>query len=247
MKPDATKAALQGAAGAGLGSAVARPLVIADGSLEALKWVALVLMTIDHINKYLLHAGVPWMFAAGRLAMPLFAFVLAYNLARPDALAIGIYKRAAVRLACFGAMASVPAVALGGLGWGWWPLNVMATLLAATLCIGLLNAGGFWRITGAVAVFVVCGSSVEFWWPGVGACVAAWAFCRHPSWGQLAVWCAAVGSLYVINRNFWALAALPLIFAATSMAPALPRARYWFYVYFPLRLAVLWCVRTALE
>ena len=121
-------------------------LTLSSGTLEALKWLALILMTFDHVNKHLLHASVPELFAAGRLAMPLFGLVLGYNLARPDALADGAFKRTAVRLAVFGSIASVPFIALGGLGWGWWPFNVMATLLVATLCAWLVEVGGWARI-----------------------------------------------------------------------------------------------------
>ena len=56
-------------------------LELSSGSLEALKWLALLLMTLDHVNKHLMHASVPELFAAGRLALPLFGFVLGYNLA----------------------------------------------------------------------------------------------------------------------------------------------------------------------
>ena len=126
-------------------------LTLSSGTLEALKWLALLLMTFDHVNKHLLHASVPELFAAGRLAMPLFGFVLGYNLARPDALAVGAFKRTAARLAVFGSIASVPFIALGGLGWGWWPFNVMATLLVATLCAWLMEVGGWVRIALACA------------------------------------------------------------------------------------------------
>ena len=244
MKTEAAeRAAFQGATGGRRVPLVARPLRIEDGTVEALKWVALVLMTVDHVNKYLLDAGVPWMFAAGRLALPLFGFVLAYNLARPDALALGLYGRVAARLALFAVVASVPAMALGGLAWGWWPMNVMVTLLVATLCAWLVDVGGGWRIAVAVTVFVVGGSSVEFWWPGIASCVGAWAYCRRPSWVALALWFSAVASLSVINRNLWALAALPLIFAAAHVDLALPRVRYGFYAYFPLHLAGLWFIK----
>ena len=77
-------------------------LELSSGALEALKWLALLLMTLDHVNKHLLHASVPELFAAGRLALPLFGFVLGYNLARPGALASGGYSRTARRLAVFG-------------------------------------------------------------------------------------------------------------------------------------------------
>jgi len=221
-------------------ASTAPALMLSSGTLEALKWLALILMTFDHVNKHLLHASVPELFAAGRLAMPLFGFVLGYNLARPDALASGAFKRTAGRLAVFGTIASIPFIALGGLGWGWWPFNVMATLLVATLCAWLIEVGGWARIALACVLFVLGGSVVEFWWPGLAACLFAWAYCRRPSWGMLVLWTASLAALYAINRNMWALAALPLIFAAGQVSTKVPRIRLVFYIFYPAHLAVLW-------
>lgn len=215
-------------------------LELSSGSLEALKWLALLLMTLDHVNKHLLHASVPELFAVGRLALPLFGFVLGYNLARPGALASGGYSRTARRLAIFGTIATIPFIALGGLGWGWWPFNIMATLLVATLCAWLIEVGGPARLVAAAAVFIVGGALVEFWWPGLAVCLLAWAYCRRPSWLRMALWIGALASLYVINRNLWALAALPLIFAASQVKTHVPRGQLGFYVYYPTHLAVLW-------
>ena len=225
---------------AGVPVSTAPPLVLSSGTLEALKWLALLLMTLDHVNKHLLHASVPGFFAAGRLALPLFGFVLGYNLARPSALASGGYSRTARRLAVFGTIASIPFVALGGLGWGWWPFNIMATLLVATLCAWLIEVGGPARLAAAGAVFSVGGALVEFWWPGLAACLLAWAYCRRPSWVTLALWVGALASLYVINRNLWAIAALPLIFAAGHVKMNVPRSRLGFYIYYPAHLVMLW-------
>ena len=218
----------------------APPLTLSSGTLEALKWLALLLMTIDHVNKHLLHASVPELFAAGRLALPLFGFVLGYNLARPGALASGAFPRTAGRLAVFGSIATMPFIALGGLAWGWWPFNIMATLLVATLCAWLIEVGGWTRIALACVVFVLGGSLVEFWWLGLAACLFSWAYCRRPSWRLLVLWTASLVALYVINRNLWALAALPLIFAAGHVRLSVPRGRLGFYVYYPAHLAVLW-------
>ena len=215
-------------------------LELSSGTLEALKWLALLLMTLDHVNKHLLHASVPELFAVGRLALPLFAFVLGYNLARPGALASGGYSRTARRLAIFGAIATIPFIALGGLGWGWWPFNIMATLLVATLCAWLIEVGGPARLASAGVVFIVGGALVEFWWPGLAVCLIAWAYCRRPSWLRLALWIGALASLYVINRNLWALAALPLVFAAGRVNLNVHRVRFGFYSYYPVHLAVLW-------
>jgi len=76
-----------------------KALRIPDGTVEALKWLALVLMTGDHVNKYLFNATLPVLFEAGRVALPLFVFVLAYNLARPGTLERGVYGRTMSRLA----------------------------------------------------------------------------------------------------------------------------------------------------
>ena len=74
------------------------PLRVADGTLEALKWLALVLMALDHTNKFLFKEKLPVLFEMGRLAMPTFAFVLAYNLTRPGAFAAGAHVRTMGRL-----------------------------------------------------------------------------------------------------------------------------------------------------
>ena len=100
-------------------------LVVSNGTLEALKWLALLLMVADHINKYLLHDASHTLFQCGRIAMPLFVFVLAYNLARPNSFKSGAQTRTMKRLVLFGFLATPPFMALGGLLAGWWPLNIL--------------------------------------------------------------------------------------------------------------------------
>jgi hypothetical protein len=57
------------------------------------------------------------------------------------------------------------------------------------------------------------------------------------------VWIGATAALFIINRNFWALAAIPLILAATQVRLTVPRTRFAFYVYYPAHLAALWAIR----
>jgi hypothetical protein len=218
-------------------------LVVADGSVEALKWLALLLMTGDHVNKYLFNGTVPLLFNAGRLALPIFCFVLAYNLARPDTLRRGVYRRTLKRLALFGLAATPAFLALGGLWAGWWPLNVMFTLLAATAVLFLIDQGGRPRLVVAAAVFLVAGSSVEYWWPALSICLAVWWYCRKPSVPALALLLASCAALWFINGNFWALAALPVVAAAAHVDVRLPRLRWAFYAYYPLHLVALWLIR----
>jgi len=217
-------------------------LSLADGTLEALKWLALVLMTLDHVNKYLLADSQPMLFAAGRLAAPLFAAVLGYNLARPG-LTAGAHGRICRRLAICGAIASVPFVALGGLGWGWWPLNIAFTLLVATAAAQLLELGGRRHALLAIALVLVGGSSVEFWWPAIGIVLCVRAYSRRPGWLALLGWVGCTALLQLINGNAWALASLPLIVLARQVDIALPKLRTVFYVYYPAHLTVLWLLK----
>jgi hypothetical protein len=231
-------------------AASARPalpaLTFSDGSLEALKWLGLVLMTLDHVNRYLLHSAVPALFAAGRTVMPMFAIVLAYNLSRPGTRARGVYPRVVRRLAIAGALATLPFIALGGLGWGWWPLNIMATLLVATGVMYLIERGGAGRVGAAVALFVIGGALVEFWWPALAIAVGAWGYFRRPNWPALGFALCGLVALYIINRNLWAFAALPLLYIASRVDPPLPRRRWLFYAFYPLHLAILWLVRAVM-
>lgn len=54
-------------------------------SMDVLKCVALVAMLIDHMNDILLSPSSPLLYAVGRMAMPLFALIFAFNMAKqPD-------------------------------------------------------------------------------------------------------------------------------------------------------------------
>ncbi|MEO8924495.1 MAG: TraX family protein [Caldimonas sp.] len=219
-------------------------ITLTSGSLEALKWLGLVLMALDHVNKYLLHASVPALFYAGRAVLPIFAIVLAYNLARPGTLERGVYLRVMTRLAGAGALATAPFIALDGLGWGWWPLNIMFMLLVATGVMYLVERGTASRVL-AVGLFVIGGALVEFWWPALTIAVGAWSYFRRPNWTALLFALAGLFALYVFNKNLWALAALPLIVLASRVDLPVPRMRWVFYAFYPLHLAVIWMARGA--
>jgi len=216
---------------------------ISDGTIEAMKWSGLIAMTGDHVNKYLFNATIPGLFEAGRLALPIFVFVLAYNLSRPGTLVSGAYLRTIKRLAIFGALASVPFIALGGLMDGWWPLNVMFTLLVVTGMLYLVEKGGLNNIAAAVAVFLVGGSSVEYWWPAIAFGFGVWWYCKNPSALPLLLGLLSCSALWLINGNWWALAALPLLFVVSRFDISMPRLRWAFYAYYPAHLAALWLIR----
>lgn len=216
------------------------PLSFSEASLSAAKWLALVLMVIDHSNKYLFDGAVPWMFALGRVSMPLFAFVLGYNLARPGMLASGGYRRLALRLAAFGLLATVPFIVLNKLPTGW-PLNMMFTLLVAVLSAWLFDMRRPGATIAACLVLAWGGALGEYWWPAIGLTLCVWAYQREPSRALIAGFFSCLVLLWFVNGNLWALAVLPVLYALRRWwRMVLPRAQWVFYAFYPLHLVAFW-------
>lgn len=218
-------------------------LAVSNGTLEALKWLALVAMTVDHVNKFLFNGTNDAAFAVGRLALPLFVFVLAYNLARPGALDRGAYTRTMKRLALFGVLALPAFVILGNVHAALLPLNIMFTLLVLTAALNLVDRGTVGGYAAAAAVFLVGGYNVEYWWPALALGVAVWWYCKRPGAMPLALALTGLGSLWFINSNWWALLALPVVVAASLLDLRVPRVRWVFYAYYPVHLFALCLIR----
>lgn len=197
-------------------------------------------MVADHTNKYLLHDASHILFNGGRIAMPLFVFVLTYNLARPDAYIRGAYGRTMKRLALFGVLATPPFLFLGGLLAGWWPLNILFALLSMTAIIYFLEQQTISGTLIACAIFIVAGSSVEFWWPVLTFGIAVWWYCKTPHIAPLIIALIALLLLRLINGNYWACAALPVVIASSAVTIPVPRYQGLFYYFYPLHLTLLW-------
>lgn len=215
------------------------PVVISDGTLEALKWLGLVLMTVDHINKFLNGGQSALMFDLGRVALPLFGFVLAYNLCRPEALARGVFQRVSIQLFIYGWIAQIPFVAIGGTNAYGWPLNILFTLWVSVLIIWMLELHKPKLMLVILPLFSFASMLPEFWHLGTGSTLAAWYFCKNPRVASLMIWIVAVAALAIINQNFYALLALPLLYASQRVNLPVPRHRRVFYVFYPAHLAAL--------
>jgi hypothetical protein len=216
------------------------PLRVPDGALEALKALGLVLMTSDHINKYLFNGTSDLAFNAGRLALPIFCFVLAVNLARDGSLPKGAYRRTSIRLALYGTLSTPIFLALGGLLFSVYPLNVMFTLLAITRITCELDKG---RTGVALALGLAAGCLVEYWWPALLFGAAVWSYVRRPTWLAAVLSLASCAALQSVNGNFWALAAFPVTGLFLTVRWRLPRVRWLFYAYYPIHLLLIWLAR----
>jgi TraX protein len=168
--------------------------------------------------------------------------VLGYNLGRPLDVVRKAHKRLGLRLALFGVIASIPFIALNKLAWNWWPLNIMFTLLVSVLvswCLDMKTNRGFIL---AFVVFLIGGALVEFWWPAIAGCLFVRSYFRRPTFWPFYGFVMCVASLYFINGNLWALVALPAIALASKFVKwPVPRAKWFFYGFYPAHLGAIWC------
>ncbi|MDP9082984.1 MAG: TraX family protein [Pseudomonadota bacterium] len=220
----------------------AAPLVIANGTLEGLKWFAAALMILDHINRFFYGDRIEVLLWIGRIVLPIFGFVLVYNLSRPHALSRGVHQRMMFRLLLWGLAATPFYVILNGAflpEYPWYPLNILFELLLVVALIYLLEKGKAVHGALALPLFILGGALADYWWFGVVCCLSAWLYCRKPTLPRLGLWALGTLTLTVVNRNSGALFALPVIFAATRLSLAIPRIRLAFYVLYPSHLAVI--------
>lgn len=193
-----------------------------------MKWIALLLMTGDHVNKVLLAGSHPWLTDAARVVFPVFAFVLAWNLerGRPDA-----RGRALRRLVVAGVLVQP----LHALAFGYWlPGNVLLTLAA-----GLFVAG---PAPAALRLLVLLAGAalVDYQWAGVVFVAACVFVIRHvDGWRAWAALAAALLPLCWFNGNAWALLSLPLLWRFGTLREDVPRGRWTFLGYYAGHLALL--------
>jgi len=213
---------------------------------EFLKWIALVLMTGDHLVKVFGLGYVPVVSELGRIAFPLFALVMAYNLAQLGADA----GKSAKRLALWGLVASPAAYFAFGM---LFPLNVLLTFAVAAAAIAAYERRQ-WPL--AAVLTLVAPLVLDYAWPGVWLVLASWGWFRNHgvrmhfllgSWDwrrqrlylALPVWVwICMGLLCWYNGNAWALLALPVLLLA-ELDWRVGRFGRFFYVYYVGHLALL--------
>jgi len=233
---------------------------ITNDRLTLLKLLAALSMLIDHYNKFINPDYSQFMFSVGRLALPIFVFVMAFNLSRTES---DKMPSITLRLFLFGLMAIPAYNSMGGtiLG-GWWPLNVLFLLASLALVVYLLSVPTMstWlryasRILAAL-LFLLSGALVEFFWVGLGLGLTAWRlfflFSRsenhHSGLGEFAFLALAsavfVTLLCLINGNAWVLAAIPIVLVVLWLPVGkLPRGKWFFYGFYPAHLWVLWLIK----
>lgn len=228
-----------------IGESARRGLLnLKDGQIELLKWIGFSTMLIDHFGRYAYGLSVEsWAFAVSRVTYPIFAFVLAFNLARPGDRAARV-MRTARRLALWAAISVLPS---------WWardaflPVNVLMTLALGAFLYGVLEAkASSAAILAAVVTTGATGCFAEVSAPGVllVPAIAAYLSTRRTGYAIATITAIAliaglnlaVGGLLAMIGTF---AAIPIVMAAARSTIAPPRSKWIFYVAYPAHLAAV--------
>lgn len=229
---------------------------IDDGALVLVKWIAIISMLVDHFNSLVLFPQGSLSVEAfyfGRLAAPLFAIMIGYNLARPDSASTTRQKRAARTLALLVgfALLSVP-VCIYARPEGY-PLNILFGLasgvVAILMCMYIAN-NAHHLITRVIMGFSLALWLMFFGWPAeFGYCVPftvmfSYLVWRTKEWqGRVVVLLLMIGGVFTfasINGNHFAMLSLPLLLLASCLnwPQAWRMHRLFFYVLYPAHLLI---------
>lgn len=201
--------------------------------------IAAFLMTIDHINKYLFNSTIVLFFELGRLAMPIFMFILAYNLAHKATFSKAIIRR----LLICGIITTPVFIKLGGLYYGYYPLNIMFTLLVSVIVMYLIDK----NIYLALLIFAVGGSCVEYWWPAISFSVFIFVYYKYKEKLFFLLAIISLTLLYYINGNLWALMSIPVIAVFSYSNIKVPRLKIFFYIYYFVHLIVILFIKIEMQ
>ena len=227
-------------------------LMVSNAALTALKLIGITAMLIDHYNSLVKPDYSPLLYEIGRLALPLFAFVLGYNLARIPAEKM---PNIMLRLLLFGVIATPIYNILGAGLWHWWPLNILFTLLLATGTIYLLSVSPPSHLVilvrlAAVLLFAAAGSMVDYLWVGPALVLVIWRlYLTVPQLERVMLYGALLllaGLLCLLNASLAALLAVPVILLTVLFYQErqLSRMKWFFYWFYPGHLLALLLIKT---
>ena len=208
------------------------------GTIELVKWIALTAMVIDHVGELLLDQGkFSPAYHVGRIAFPLFAFVLGFKLSTKTNVAEPASLRTVKRLFVWALISFLPFYAVTG---RLWPPNIFFTLgLGALACWVQIAALLPWRRWLAYFAIFLASFGCDYFAPGVFLVFSICAMYRRPSVQAFgaSLLCSVV--LAFANWSPWTLMAIPIAALAHGVSLNVPRLKWFFYASYPLHLVAI--------
>ena len=223
---------------------------LTSSQIEILKHIAIITMLISHVGVVFFSGEDQVYYLVGRIAFPLFAFLLVYNYIHNTHSPI----RYIARILIVGILAQAPYVLSVGKGSDF--LNIMFTLAVGLVIVHLLSlmlskkdkvvkyALGY----AAIGIFLAGGVFVDYIHLGLILIVAYWVWLRFPSH---MTFYAAIGATFLLNfpsGYFYSIAgvsAIGFVVLVQSLEVEIPRLTKWYYYsFYPAHLMVLHILKT---
>ena len=206
--------------------------------LGMLKWVALIGMIVYHFSHTLMFNPPATYVALGRIAFPIFGFILGYNIAQSVHLEkTGTEQRLMKALLACGCFAQPFYWNMTG---HIFPLNIMFTLALGTYL------SFHYKSLKAVGVLVVFGLFVDYAWIGAAYVLMSYLISTNIIKKQIEVinffgFATALVSIAGYTHSYWPLLTLPLLVLGFfwKFQFYVPRAKWFFYAIYPLHLIFL--------
>lgn len=230
-----------------LGYSLVAP-TISSSQQEFLKIVAIISMLIAHISA-IFTPGDMVFYAIGRIAFPMFAFLMAYSYIYHTSSPI----RYIMRILVVAVIAQAPYMLT--LGTDSQMVNIMFTLASGLFIVYMLDyiiaekekikqyAVGY----AVGAFFLASGAFVDYIWLGLIVVIAFWAWLRFPSHITLGAAIASVALLNFPSGAYITIAGLSSFFiigVAMSFNMNIKRMNKWvYYSFYPLHLFLLHIAR----
>ena len=216
-----------------------------------LKLIAACTMFIDHMG-YTLFPGVMWLRCIGRVAFPIFCFLIAEGCVHTHD-----RKKYALRLFVFAVLSEIPFNLMTGWAvWNPYDQNVLWTLLLGAAVCWLMD-GALKRRTAPAFVLTGAAMVAAFWllevfctdYGGWGMLLVALFYgVRRAPYGQAAKMAAqavglaffCIGVMGGVTIELWALTALVPIWLYNGQRGFSHKAvQYGFYAFYPLHILIL--------
>ena len=216
-----------------------------------LKLIAACTMFIDHMG-YTLFPGVMWLRCIGRVAFPIFCFLIAEGCVHTHD-----RKKYALRLFVFAVLSEIPFNLMTGRAvWNPYDQNVLWTLLLGAAVCWIMD-GVLKRRTAPAFVLTGAAMVAAFWllevfctdYGGWGMLLVAMFYgVRRAPYGQAAKMAAqavglaffCIGVMGGVSIELWALAALVPIWLYSGQRGVSHKAvQYGFYAFYPVHILIL--------
>ncbi len=209
---------------------------------EALKYLAMGLMVFDHLMHAFNLPKVPW-HIPGRLVLPIFAFLIAYNMLYNSSNTIGYISR----LSVFALISQLPYMWF--FGYEWYNLNIFGTLLVGALLVyGFLSVAHFRplakHLLSAAMIGVAFALSITYNIFGVLTIAAFYAVLVSFSISRVFVLFLVVFMINIAWGPVLALAGMcsviVIYFAKELYSVSLPRMpKFFAYLFYPFHLVAI--------